>query len=304
MIPYLLSALFNPVMKMKPTEGPGFDEGTIFMGHNIGYADSRDEDRMNQYTSIFVLKFDGASRGNPGLSGAASFLYEYTSRSYEDGYNPNCVWFDSEFLGPKTSNESEYLALIFGLEQCVDSLTRNVGLPYEGLLGKSSIPLRNTSICICGDSELVIKQLKGEYAVENVKLKPLHGRAKRLIAKLKAAGNRVSLCWIPREENTSADRIANVVIDRALGVDNGVLEDEEEDDEEECLTSEEMLARSHLVYTSDPTLLSLKEIQKSWGSCMNFMLSYGLKPWKNEDIEEAKAISRAMKEGDDEDEET
>ena len=260
---------------------------------------------MRQYTSNFVLKFDGASRGNPGHSGGSSFLMQYKSTSYQDGYYPNCVWFDSDYFGhDKTSNESEYLALLIGLQECVDSLTRYIGLPNEGLIGKSSVPLCDTSICICGDSELVIKQLKGEYAVENAKLKPLHAKAMALIDQLTTEGdNRVSFCWIPREENTQADQIANVVIDRALeGDDGNDLEDEE--DEEEELSSEEMLARSHLVNTNDPSLLSLQEIQLSWGSCMNFMLSYGLKPWNDEDLEEAMAISRAMKEGDEEDEET
>ena len=267
------------------------------MGHNFAYVDSRDEDRLQQRTSNFVLMFDGASRGNPGPSGGSSFLYEYTCHSYEDGYTQNCVWFDSKYFGPnKTSNEAEYEALLIGLEECVDSLTRNVGTPFEGLLGKSSIPLCETSLCICGDSELVIKQLKGEYAVENANLKSLHKKAMSLITTLESEGNRVSFCWIPREENVSADRFANLVIDRALG------EDEEEEEEEEELSAEKMLARSHLVYTGDASLLTLEEIQRSWGSCMNFMLSYGLKPWKDEDIEEALAISRALREGDEEDE--
>ena len=72
------------------------------------------------------------------------------------------MWFNSEYFGPnKTGNESEYQALLIGLEECALSLIRDVGvsliqdLGIRSLLGKSSIPLRETSLCICGDSELV-----------------------------------------------------------------------------------------------------------------------------------------------------
>ena len=60
----------------------------------------------------------------------------------------------------------------------------------------------------------------------------------------------------------------------------------------------EELAASHLCDSSDPTLLTIKELKDSWGSCTNFMLSYGLKPYNFEDLDEAKAISRALKEND------
>ncbi len=46
---------------------------------------------------------------------------------------------------------------------------------------------------------------------------------------------------------------------------------------------------------SDPTLLTYEEIKQGWGSVLNFMLSYGLKPYNPEDIMEAKSISRMMK---------
>lgn len=60
----------------------------------------------------------------------------------------------------------------------------------------------------------------------------------------------------------------------------------------------EALAAAHLLDKNDPTLLSYKEIKSSWGSCSNFMYSYGLKPWNMDDIEEAKAISRGFREMD------
>jgi hypothetical protein len=60
--------------------------------------------------------------------------------------------------------------------------------------------------------------------------------------------------------------------------------------------AEEGLAASILCDKSDPTLLTWKEIKESYGTCLNFMLSFGLKPWNHEDGEEARAISRSLKE--------
>lgn len=280
----LLSFINTPRMAMEPFKGPGYSPDVHFMGHNFAYVNQQDKDMMLQHTSIFVLKFDGASRGNPGHSGGSSFLYEYQASMY----GPVVVWFDSDYLGPdKTNNEAEYLALILGLNACLEAISSTA--VFGRRLGKSRTPLHHTSICICGDSEVVIKQLKAEYGVKSAKLKPLHEQATALLGQLSAADNRISLCWISREENTDADNIANVVIDRELG-----LEEEEEEEDEE-VSPEEGLARSSLVYTDEPGLLSLKEIQDGWGSCVKFMYSFGLKPWDNDDLEEALSISRAFK---------
>jgi len=62
----------------------------------------------------------------------------------------------------------------------------------------------------------------------------------------------------------------------------------------------ERMAASQLCDKTDPTLLTWKELKEGWGGplvCTNFMISYGLKPYNMEDIEEAVAISRALKEG-------
>ena len=60
----------------------------------------------------------------------------------------------------------------------------------------------------------------------------------------------------------------------------------------------EGLAASHLFDKSDPTRLTWKEVKNSWGSATNFMFSYGLKPYNFEDLDEALAISRALKKHD------
>lgn len=178
----------------------------------------------------FRLEFDGVSRGNPGHAGAAAALFEINKGGYKD-----CVWFDSDYLGDKkTSNQAEYSALLIGLEECVERQVPNLE--------------------ICGDSQLIIRQLSGEYQVEHKKLIPLYRKAVQLISSLPCIPQ---YTWIPREENRHCDRIANLVVDRELGLD-------EEDDEDE---EDEMEERSeNFGFTQ---------------SELQILLSYGMKPWKD-----------------------
>ena len=60
--------------------------------------------------------------------------------------------------------------------------------------------------------------------------------------------------------------------------------------------SENALAAAELLDRNDPSLLTYAEVRDSYGTPLNFFLSFGLKPWKSEDCEEARAISRAFKE--------
>lgn len=184
-------------------------------------------------THFYRLEFDGVARGNPGHAGAAAYLFDVTAGP--NGFK-DCVWFDSEYLGHKTNNQAEYSAVILGLKECV----------------RRQLP----NVTVCGDSQLVIRQLTGEYAVKHKKLKPLHKIAMQLIAQLPSPP---TFEWIPREKNKSADRLANFVVDCEL---NG---DEEEEDEEE---EDEMEERGeNFGFTRDE---------------LNTLLSYGMKPWKSD----------------------
>lgn len=188
----------------------------------------------------FRLEFDGVSRGNPGHAGAAAALRDRTGE---------CIWFDSSYLGSsKTNNQAEYEALLLGLEECVRQQTRNLQ--------------------ICGDSELIIKQLSGEYEVKHKKLKPLHRRAMEFIRSLP---NPPTYKWIPREENSHCDRIANLVVDRELGnVDDEEDEEDEEDEFEE--------RAQNFGFTHDELNILLSYGMKPWeadyGECMNFVDAY------------------------------
>lgn len=126
---------------------------------------------------------DGASRGNPGHSGAGAVLLEGSGKS-ASRY--------SAYLGQATNNQAEYRALILGLEEALN-------------LGWSWVKVRL-------DSELVVNQLNGSYRVKSPGLKPLFQKASGLLRRF----SDFEVVHIPREENTEADNLANRAIDETL----------------------------------------------------------------------------------------
>jgi ribonuclease HI len=125
---------------------------------------------------------DGASRNNPGEAGAGVCIMQH-------GLPLEGI---SRYLGTTTNNIAEYTAAIIGLERAVQ-------------LGASKVRL-------CADSELMVKQLNGQYKVKNEGLKPLHAKAKELIARIGC----VEVQYIPRERNRDADALANKAIDEKI----------------------------------------------------------------------------------------
>ena len=126
--------------------------------------------------SIFT---DGASRGNPGNSGIGVAIYD----------SGKLIEKISEYCGKKTNNQSEYLALIRGLEY----LNQN-----------------NINSCnFFSDSEFLVKQMNGIYKVKSENVKPLYKNAVDL-----AKGKIIKYNWIPRKDNELADKLANEGIDR------------------------------------------------------------------------------------------
>ena len=128
----------------------------------------------------YQLFCDGAARGNPGPAGAGAVLKK------EDG---ELVAEISEYLGETTNNQAEYQALLHGLE-------RAVGLHVKHLK-------------IFMDSELVVKQLKGDYRVKHPDLIPLHQRVRESLKKLSS----FEIAHVFREKNKEADKLANRAID-------------------------------------------------------------------------------------------
>jgi ribonuclease HI len=126
------------------------------------------------------LFIDGASRKNPGLAGAGVYLLKNNKPVYQEGF----------YLGIKTNNEAEYLALLIGLFSC-----KRIIYPDDILY-------------VISDSELLVKQMKGEYKVKKPELKLLHTQAFGLLA-----GINYAFCHVLRKYNKEADALANNGID-------------------------------------------------------------------------------------------
>lgn len=123
--------------------------------------------------------FDGASRGNPGVAGAGSVIFDARGE---------VVASRAEHLGTRTNNEAEYMGLIDLLELARD-------------LGAREITVR-------GDSKLVISQMRGEWKIKEPRLAELASRAREI-----ASGMNVTYEWVPRERNKAADALSNKAID-------------------------------------------------------------------------------------------
>ncbi len=128
----------------------------------------------------WTLFVDGASRSNPGPSGAGIELLK-------DG---NSVERKGFFLGVKTNNQAEYLALLLGLFFARKHMNQHDRLK------------------IITDSELMVKQLKGEYRIRNPELKKLYDRIFTLLK-----GVHYTITHVVRAQNKIADKLANKAID-------------------------------------------------------------------------------------------
>lgn len=134
----------------------------------------------------FYLFCDGASRGNPGPAACAALIYK-------DSPDSDALLRLGKVLGTTTNNVAEYQGLILGLEGLLDHLA------------KDGVAPASVSLHICMDSELVIRQLTGQYKVKHEALKPLFARAKGILSQFAAV-------WpehVRRDFNKEADLLAN-----------------------------------------------------------------------------------------------
>lgn len=127
----------------------------------------------------FTLNFDGASKGNPGLSGAGMVIYK----------NGEEIWSSHKFIGCKTNNQAEYSALILGLE------------------GALKLGIKNLSVL--GDRLLVINQVNGLYKVKSDFLLSLH---KEVLA-LKSKFDFIEFNHVYRDNNKRADQLSNMAFE-------------------------------------------------------------------------------------------
>jgi len=132
---------------------------------------------------VWTLRCDGGSRGNPGPGALGYVLNDPTGREVEA---------KGEYLGVCTNNVAEYRSLLAGLAAAARHQVR--------------------MLVVRMDSELVVRQMLGQYKVKNEGLKPLHAEARAALARVGV----VRFESVPRDDNGRADGLVNEALDRAL----------------------------------------------------------------------------------------
>jgi probable phosphoglycerate mutase len=131
-----------------------------------------------------VAYCDGGSRGNPGPAGFGVYIQDSTGKVLAEL---------SQYLGAHTNNFAEYSALLAALE--------------------FAIAHGHRSLRVISDSELMVKQMKGQYRVNSPELRPLYEEARRRVPQLE----HFQIQHVLREKNRHADRLANLAMDRGMG---------------------------------------------------------------------------------------
>jgi ribonuclease HI len=132
-----------------------------------------------------VVHVDGGARGNPGPAAAAAVITGTVSDQA------------SELLGVTTNNVAEYRGLLLGLARAK--------------------ALGATEVEVINDSELVAKQINGEYKVKHPDMKPLHAQAMAALRGFDAW----SIRSVPRAQNADADALVNQALDATSGPQSG-----------------------------------------------------------------------------------
>ncbi len=144
-------------------------------------VDREDVDREDK---VMIAHIDGGARGNPGPAGYGAYITDGEGRKLAEL---------SDFLGVQTNNFAEYSGLVAALEYAVAHGYRTVKA--------------------VSDSELLVKQMKGQYQVRSEALLEIYNEAKALIRKL----DRFEIRHVLRHMNKDADRLANLAMDRGMG---------------------------------------------------------------------------------------
>ena len=128
------------------------------------------------------LYTDGGSRGNPGPSGIGVIIFDSDKKKIKEIFS---------YIGEATNNIAEYSAMIAGLE--------------------AATALKATELIIYTDSELMTKQLNGEYKVKDANIKMLFDKSLSLLKKLDS----FEIKHIERAKNKEADKLVNRAINLA-----------------------------------------------------------------------------------------
>ena len=131
-----------------------------------------------------VARVDGGARGNPGPAGYGVLIEDRAGRKLTEL---------SHFLGARTNNVAEYSGLIAALEYAAQHPPR--------------------ALRVLSDSELLVKQMRGEYKVKSPELRPLYEKARALSHRLEW----FAIEHVGRNQNRDADRLANRAMDQGMG---------------------------------------------------------------------------------------
>ena len=127
-----------------------------------------------------MVNVDGGARGNPGPAAIAAVVQGPGGEVLEER---------GERIGRATNNVAEYRALLLGIERAA-------------ALGASELEL-------VGDSELIVRQVRGEYKVKDAAMRELHAEVRRALGEF----DRWSIRHVRREQNAEADRLVNEALD-------------------------------------------------------------------------------------------
>jgi len=138
---------------------------------------------VSEERAVVAVYTDGGARGNPGPAAIGAVVLDPTTDP------PTRLAAVSERIGIATSNVAEYRAVIAGLE--------------------AALAFPSHTLRVRADSMLVIRQLEGVWKVKKEHLRPLHARARELLA----SWAEVDLAHVRREENVDADLLVNAALD-------------------------------------------------------------------------------------------
>lgn len=149
------------------------------------------QDKSSRGRNYWKIYIDGASRNNPGPSGAGAYIIK----------NDHVVEKAAYFLGKKTNNQAEYAALLIGLW--------SISKQHQ----------KGDTVQIISDSQLLVHQINGVYKVRDAKLRPLFLLAKQLLASMN-----YDCSHVLREDNKDADELANVGVDKKIPLPKAFME--------------------------------------------------------------------------------
>jgi ribonuclease HI len=142
------------------------------------------EEKSSPALAAITAFIDGGARGNPGPAGFGVHIEDASGKVIAEL---------SEYLGHQTNNVAEYSGLLAALD-------------YALKHGHSALK-------VVSDSELLVKQMRGEYKVKSPELKELYDRARPMIRKLSS----FEIRHVLRAQNKHADRLANAAMDKGMG---------------------------------------------------------------------------------------